>query len=901
MSTTSAHQQALADAGSETRPTMLERDYDDDYQGETFSDDQEDILTSAMMLLARAITQRYSTPTNNQLHTSSNTWNQAFVQADRDSKYFMEQMLLAKKDEAEVILSNKHNDFLLADADQMEEIEELSANICLMARIQQATTDSDEGPNYDYAFIGEVQTPSTSFMNLLVSNSDHEQTYHEQPEIVNSTNGDDQINSDIIFDDPNVKINDGNVDHDKNAYDQHDNELELLARNTYKEAEKQLTLAKKEFPEEVQDMINVFESMESNLDATLKQNEIKHDVESCVLTCSDFMNINLHDEIEKVKMESIDVQENLLKRINILENDFQRKRENVKLEYQKLFDSIKKTQTQPQREMDELIENVNQKTYAYGDTEGVTSVRRSPSRSSSSKNSVLSNTRNQSKDVEVHVKTNKNTNVTSQKNVVKTKNIVANIDVKNALKAKDVLCVSYDKNMLTSCHDKCLAKYKLSVHSKVRRALFTTPGTVKSKSLNTTPIVAKTRFVVVTPLSEKNKGYSASRSTSLFVQENTLRNYMRTQVIQIVLWIVDSGCSKHMTGNLKLLKNFIEKFMGTVRFGNDHFAAITGYDNYVHGKVTTCHVCYVEGLGHNLFSVGQLCDGDLEVTFRSKTSPEFLWAEAISTACFTQNRSLIHARYNKTPYELIQDRKPNVQYFHVFGSLCYPSNDCEDLGKTKPKADIGIFIGYSESSRGFQIYNRRTSNIMETIHVKFDELTAMASEHNLDNLFGPMYEKYFEKRSPEVSINSAAQTTLNNEDTYSSSSIIIEDKILPLVSSSEEQISPISNDVVVELVQEDSTDLDENTLITPYNSSMFEEAESSSTAADPSNMHEFNQVQRSTHTWTKAHPLEQVIGDPSKPVMTRSRLNTDAEMCMYALTMSTTEPKNIKEEMLDNN
>ncbi|GKG53177.1 hypothetical protein Tco_0552445, partial [Tanacetum coccineum] len=63
----------------------------------------------------------------------------------------------------------------------------------------------------------------------------------------------------------------------------------------------------------------------------------------------------------------------------------------------------------------------------------------------------------------------------------------------------------------------------------------------------------------------------------------------------------------------------------------------------------------------------------------------------------------------------------------------------------------------------------------------------------------------------------------------------------------------------------------------------FEEAESSSTAADPSNMHEFNQVQRSTHTWTKAHPLEQVIGDPSKPVMTRSRLNTDAEVCMYAL------------------
>ncbi|GKC75924.1 retrovirus-related pol polyprotein from transposon TNT 1-94 [Tanacetum coccineum] len=109
---------------------------------------------------------------------------------------------------------------------------------------------------------------------------------------------------------------------------------------------------------------------------------------------------------------------------------------------------------------------------------------------------------------------------------------------------------------------------------------------------------------------------------------------------------------------------------------------------------------------------------------------EFFWAEAISTACFTQNRSLIHTRYNKTPYELLRDRKPNVEYFYVFGSLCYPSNDREDLVKMKPKADIGIFIRYSESSRGFLTYNRRTRKIMETIHIEFDELMAMASEHS---------------------------------------------------------------------------------------------------------------------------------------------------------------------------
>ncbi|GKC31752.1 retrovirus-related pol polyprotein from transposon TNT 1-94 [Tanacetum coccineum] len=95
------------------------------------------------------------------------------------------------------------------------------------------------------------------------------------------------------------------------------------------------------------------------------------------------------------------------------------------------------------------------------------------------------------------------------------------------------------------------------------------------------------------------------------------------EVIQLILWIVDSGCSKHMTGNIQLLRNFIEKFMGTVRFENDHFAAITGYGYYVQGNLTICHVYYVEGLCHNLFLVGQFCDGDLEVAFHSNTC--YVW------------------------------------------------------------------------------------------------------------------------------------------------------------------------------------------------------------------------------------------------------------------------------------
>ncbi|GKA19762.1 retrovirus-related pol polyprotein from transposon TNT 1-94 [Tanacetum coccineum] len=106
----------------------------------------------------------------------------------------------------------------------------------------------------------------------------------------------------------------------------------------------------------------------------------------------------------------------------------------------------------------------------------------------------------------------------------------------------------------------------------------------------------------------------------------------------------------------------------------------------------------------------------------------FLWAEAVATACYTQNRSLIHKCHNKTPYKLLHDRKPDLSYLHVFGALCYPNNDSEDLSKLKPKADIEIFVGYALAKKTYRIYNKRTRLIIETIHANFDELTTMASK-----------------------------------------------------------------------------------------------------------------------------------------------------------------------------
>nr|GEU63912.1 retrovirus-related Pol polyprotein from transposon TNT 1-94 [Tanacetum cinerariifolium] len=111
-------------------------------------------------------------------------------------------------------------------------------------------------------------------------------------------------------------------------------------------------------------------------------------------------------------------------------------------------------------------------------------------------------------------------------------------------------------------------------------------------------------------------------------------------------------------------------------------------------------------------------------------APLFLWAEAVDTSCYTQNRSIVRVRHGKTPYELLHNKLIDLSFLHVFSALCYPTNDSENLGKLQPKADIGIFIGYAPTNKAFWIYNRCTRQIVETIHVDFDELTTMAFEQS---------------------------------------------------------------------------------------------------------------------------------------------------------------------------
>ncbi|GJT11610.1 retrovirus-related pol polyprotein from transposon TNT 1-94 [Tanacetum coccineum] len=590
-------------------------------------------------------------------------------------------------------------------------------------------------------------------------------------------------------------------------------------------------------------------------------------------------------------------------------------------------------------------------------------------RSNTKKNRILPAKKENKKEVEVRLRTNKSvwTKVNRVDSSISSKRVVINSNSESVNSASHGMCVV---NILNSVNATPTVRIVLNKEKQIWKP----KGKLSDNSLNKTKQIWKPKGKLSdNSLSKTQRVWKATGK--LFAD---IGYQWRPTGKKLTLGKLDCGsqwrptgkkfalgemchltklsvkcCSKHMTGNRSKLMNFVEKFIGSVRFGNDHLGAIMGYGDYVMGDSVISRVYYVEGLGHNLFSVGQFCDSDLEVAFRKHTcfvrdikgtdilkgsrgtnlytisidemmksspicllskaskskswlwhrrlnhlnfgtindlarkdlvrglprlkfekdhlcsacqlgkskkfshrpksentnmevlhtlhmdlcgpmrvqsikgkkyilvivddysrftwvkflrskdetpefvtnflkqiqvglnktvrfirtdngtefvnqvmseyyegvgifhqtsvprtpqqngvverrnrtlveaartmmifskAPMFLWAEAVATACYTQNRSLIHTRHNKTPYELVHDKKPDLTFFRVFGALCYPTNDSEDLGKFQAKADIGIFVGYAPSRKGYRIYNKRTRRLMETIHVTFDEM-----------------------------------------------------------------------------------------------------------------------------------------------------------------------------------
>nr|GEW74004.1 hypothetical protein [Tanacetum cinerariifolium] len=593
-----------------------------------------------------------------------------------------------------------------------------------------------------------------------------------------------------------------------------------------------------------------------------------------------------------------------------------------------------------------------------------------------------------------------------------------------------------------------------------------------SASVRTKPITFSQPPVItkkdVNSDSNGKTSHGRKQTTNVSIKENQKKHQPKVKkpkkVIQICLWCVDSCCSKHMTENLKLLINFMWKFMGTVLFENDHVAAILGFGDLQWRNILITRVYFVEGLGHNLFSVGQFCDSDLKVAFRrnacfvrnlegvdllkgdrstnlytinlhemasespiclmarASSTKSWLWhqrlshlnfdtindlarndpvsglpkfkyhkehlypsceqgkgkrashppkpvpnsrqrlhllhidlcgpmriasingnqyvlvivddysrytwvyflrskdeaqeviitflkritillqspviiirtdngtkfknqADAIATACFTQNCSIIHRHFNKTSYELINGRKPDISFLYVFEALCYPKNDREDIGKLSAKGDIGsmAFEQRSSNPRLQSMTSLQISLGLDLTYAPSTITTKQPPEGELDSLFEAMYDDYIGGQPSATARTVSAAQEPQVRQTSKASTTIADTAPTPTNSSSHASNIPITSQDVDWL--NPNAMIDGNTFVNPFANPSTSAAESSSSHnVDPSNMHTFYQPYPHEFQWTKDHPLEHVIREPSRPFLKRNQLRSDGDMCMYALT-----------------
>nr|GEZ86584.1 integrase, catalytic region, zinc finger, CCHC-type, peptidase aspartic, catalytic [Tanacetum cinerariifolium] len=442
-------------------------------------------------------------------------------------------------------------------------------------------------------------------------------------------------------------------------------------------------------------------------------------------------------------------------------------------------------------------------------------------------------------------------------------------------------------------------------------------------------------------------------------------------------------------GNLELLINFLEKFLGTVKFGNDQIAPILGYGDLVQGTIK--RVYYVEGLNHNLISVGQFCDADLEVAFRKTTcfirdlkgndlltgscstnlysitlqgtncpNPICLMAKATSSQALLWHRRLSHLNFDPInllskndivvgllKLKFVKDHLCSSWINHQTSVARTPEQNgvvkrrnCTlveaartMLSATKvplffwaeaiatarvtqnrslEKGDECIFMGYSTQSRAYRVFNKRTRVIMETIHVNFDELPQMESDHISSDPAPECQTRALEHDSLSPAIQRQSNvpqadrtvTTSNELDLLFSPMF---DELLNGSSKVVSKSSVICSADAHNQRQHHTTPSNNHITLAPtydefiniFCTLVQDQGETSSRHVDSSNMNTFYQQYPSEHRWTKDHPLAQVIGNPSQSVRTRRQLESDAEMCMFVLTVSRTEPKNIKESMAD--
>nr|GEV12975.1 hypothetical protein [Tanacetum cinerariifolium] len=646
---------------------------------------------------------------------------------------------------------------------------------------------------------------------------------------------------------------------------------------------------------------------------------------------------------------------------------------------------------------------------------------------------------------------NVRTSLDNKKSVVNTKAIASVPNLKLNVNS-DLKCTTCNGCLFSDNRDSCVLEFINSVNARVKsnfakkpvnKKIWKLTGKVKPKeSRNNVPV---SNSKIDRSLSVDKKELNKSQGSTISVVPSSSTVECR---LSKLFWYLDSGCSKHMIGDRSQLTNFVNKFLDTVKFDNDHVAKIMGYGDYKIGNVTISRVYFMEGLGHNLFSVGQFCDSDLKVAFHQNTcficnlegvdlltgsrgnnlytlslgdmmasspicllskasktkswlwlrclshlnfgainqlarqglvrglpklkfekdhlcstcamgkskkkshkseskdtnqeklyllhmdlygpirvksvngkkyiliivdisyetsvarSPQqndvgerrnrtlieaahtmliyaqallFLWVEAVATACYTQNRSIVRLRHGKTPYELLHNKLPDLSFLYVFG--------IPDLQHTK--------------------------RIVETIHVNFDELTAMASKQSSS---GPALHEMTPATICSGLVPKPTSSTPYVPPSRNDWDLQFQplfDELLtppPSVDPTAPEVIA-SNADIIPPEQPESTGSPFSTTVdqdapSPSNSQTTPETQSPSIPQD---------VEEDNHDIKVAHigndllfglPIPEVASDQSsstvqlsRPVSTRLQLHEQALFCYYDAFLTSVEPKTYKDAL----
>ncbi|GJW64204.1 retrovirus-related pol polyprotein from transposon TNT 1-94 [Tanacetum coccineum] len=280
-------------------------------------------------------------------------------------------------------------------------------------------------------------------------------------------------------------------------------------------------------------------------------------------------------------------------------------------------------------------------------------------------------------------------------------------------------------------------------------------------------------------------------------------------------------------------------------------------------------------------------------------APMFLWAEAVATACYTKNRSLIHTRHDKTPYELVHNKKPDLTFFWVFGALCYPTNDSENLGKLQPRADIGIFIGNAPSRKGpapnLLTLGPISSGLVPNPAPALPYVPPTNKE--LEMLFQPMFDEYFNPsgNSQDLIPNEVHNPVIPTGPLVSISIDLDAPSGSPISSPLDHHSFSVHHGVAGEQYAKVNpfTVADPEPFVNVFAPDYNSKASSSGEITIP----EPNQStlpHEHIRKWTNSHPLDNIIGNPSRPVSTQKQLATDALWCFYNSVLSKVEPKNFQ-------